>query len=75
MTTRPAVQKRWPQNAEAARKKTIEHADAARLLLEDAREKIKRREHPALVQLDIADAMAYLAKIEQLMKDAKEGVE
>jgi hypothetical protein len=75
MATRPTVQRRWPANANHARVQTIELADAALGLLEDARSKAEKRDHPALIQLDIADAMRYLADIKRLMVEAKVGVD
>lgn len=69
------MQRRWPINAEAARKMTIENAQAARSLLTEAREKLRKRDHPTLIALDIADAMTYLADIERLMTEAKVGIE
>jgi hypothetical protein len=44
-------------------------------LLHDARAKVDKRDHPALIALDIADAMRYLADIKRLMVEAKIGVE
>jgi hypothetical protein len=44
-------------------------------LLEDARSKVEKRDYPALIALDIADAMRYLADIKRLMVEAKVGVE
>lgn len=75
MATRPTTQRRWPANAEASRKQTIELAAAALDLLNDARTKVERRDHPALIALDIADAMRYLADIKRLMVEARIGVE
>lgn len=69
------MQRRWPQNAESARKQTIELADAALGLLQDARAKVDKRDHPALVALDLADAMRYLADIKRLMVEARIGTE
>ncbi len=70
-----AVQRRWPKNAEAARKRTIEAARDGRRLCADAREKVRKREHPARVELDIADLETLLADIERLMTEAKIGIE
>ncbi len=50
-------------------------ADAVLSLLDDARDKLTRREHPMLVQLDIADAMRYAETIKRLMIEAGIGVE
>jgi hypothetical protein len=75
MATRPTKPRRWPVNAESTRKQTIELATAAIELLNDARAKVDRRDHPALISLDIADAMRYLADIKRLMVEAKVGVE
>ena len=70
MPTRPTTQRRWPSNAEASRKQTIELANAALSLLHDARLKVEKRDHPGLVALDIADAMRYLADIKRLKQEA-----
>lgn len=69
------MQKRWPANAEDARKETIKAARYARSLLNDAREKVDKRAHPAEIALDIADAVAYLADIERMMTEAKVGID
>lgn len=69
------MQRRWPKNAEAARRQTIEAARAARQSLDDARRKLDKREHPALIALDMADAAALLSDIERLMVEAKIGIE
>jgi len=45
------------------------------ILLEDARTKVTKREHPMLVQLDLADAMRYAESIKRLMVEAGIGVE
>lgn len=73
--TRPKTQQIWPRNQEHRRQRTIELADDALSLLEEAREKIGKRDHPALVALDIADAMRYLTDIKRLMAEAKIGIE
>jgi len=44
-------------------------------LLNDARAKVTKREHPMLVQLDLADAMRYAESIKRLMIEAGIGVE
>jgi hypothetical protein len=44
-------------------------------LLQDARTKVDKRDHPMLVQLDLADAMRYLADIKRIMAEARNGVE
>jgi hypothetical protein len=44
-------------------------------LLEDARAKVEQRDHPMLVQLDIADAMRYAETIKRLMIEAGIGME
>jgi hypothetical protein len=75
MATRPTTQRRWPANAEHARKQTIDLADAALILLDDARKKAEKRDHPTLIALDIADAMRYLADIKRLMAEARIGVD
>jgi len=36
---------------------------------------VDKRDHPALVALDLADAMRYLADIKRMMVEAKVGVE
>lgn len=69
------IQKRWPANAEDARRTTIENARNARSLLLDARRKLDRRDHPAEIALDIADAMMILADIERMMTEAKVGID
>jgi hypothetical protein len=69
------VQRRWPQNAEQSRRTTIELADAALNLLHDARAKVDKRDHPALIALDLADAMRYLADIKRLMVEARIGTD
>lgn len=69
------MQRQWPRNQEQRRKRTIEHAEYALSLLEDAREKLRKRDHPALITADIADAMRYLSDIKLMMVEAKEGVE
>lgn len=69
------MQKRWPANAEDARKQTIKNAQHARSLLLDARKKLDKRDHPAEIALDIADAMTYLADIERMMTEAKVGID
>ena len=69
------MQKRWPKNAEQSRTLTIEAAQHGITLLQDARSKLDRRDHPALTALDIADAMRCFDTIVSLMKDAKIGVE
>jgi hypothetical protein len=75
MATRPTKPRRWPINAEATRKQTIEFADAALSLLHDARRKVDGRDHPMLVQLDLADAMRYLADIKRIMAEARNGID
>ena len=75
MATRPTTQRRWPANAEHSRKQTIELADAALSLLHDARAKLDRRDHPALIALDLADAMRYLADIKRILSEARIGVD
>ena len=75
MTTKPTIQKRWPKNAEQSRCLAIETALHGITLLQDARSKLDRRDHPALTALDIADAMRCFDTIISLMKDAKVGVE
>jgi len=69
------VQRRWPYNAEETRRQTIEKARFARSLLSDARKKLDKRDHPAEIALDIADAMTYLADIERMMTEAKVGID
>lgn len=69
------MQRRWPQNAEQSRRTTIELADAALNLLHDARAKVDKRDHPALIALDLADAMRYLADIKRLMVEARIGTD
>lgn len=62
-------------NAESTRKQTIELATAAIDLLSDARIKLDKRDHPALIALDIADAMRYITDIKRIMAEAKNGVD
>jgi hypothetical protein len=69
------VQRRWPANAEDARRQTIDSAKNARSLLNDARRKLYRQAHPAEIALDIADAVAILADIERMMTEAKVGID
>lgn len=69
------MQRRWPANAEDARRQTIENARNARSLLNDARAKLYKQQHPAEIALDIADAMTYLADIERMMTEAKVGID
>lgn len=69
------MQRRWPQNAEQSRRQTIELADAALSLLQDARAKLDKRDHPALIALDLADAMRYLSDIKRMMVEARIGTE
>lgn len=69
------MQRRWPQNAEQSRRQTIELADAALSLLHDARAKLDKRDHPALIALDLADAMRYLSDIKRMMVEARIGTE
>ena len=57
-----------------ARTTTIDHARAALTLLEEARAKLDRREHQALIALDIADAQIRIADIIHMMEQAKNGI-
>jgi len=66
------IQRRWPNNAEAARQETIEAADEAIRLLRSARERIKS--NPLHSELDIADAMRMLGDIKRMMVEAKQGI-
>jgi hypothetical protein len=50
-------------------------ADAALDLLHDARTKVDKRDHPALIALDLADSMRYLADIKRILTEARIGVE
>lgn len=75
MATKPTAPQRWPRNADRARKLTIEHADAALLLLDDALDKLGKRAHPAETALDIASAARYLEIIKRLMTEVKVGIE
>ena len=65
----------WPPTQNKRRIRAIELSKAALRLLDDARDKLDRRDHPALTALDIADAMRCFDTIVSLMKDAKIGVE
>src|SRR5262245_40563166 len=69
------VQRRWPRNAESARLTTIDHCDAALALLDEARAKLAKRDHPAITALDIADAAYLILDIKRLMTEAKVGIE
>ena len=73
MATRPKIPARWPISQERRRTQTIELAEYALSLLSEARTKLDNREHPALIKLDIADAMRYLADIKVVMYEAKNG--
>ena len=75
MATNPTGPQRWPKNARWALNKTIETACDGVKLLDDARSKLDRREHPALTALDIADAMRCFDRIVAMMKDADRGIE
>ncbi len=73
MATRPKIPARWPISQEQRRTRTIELADYGIALLDDARNKLDGRDHPALTKLDIADATRMFAEIKALMHEAKFG--
>lgn len=66
-------QKRWPKNAEASRRMTIEAARDARTLLDRARR--EAQDNPQLTKAIIADVQAVLSDIQRWMTEAKVGVE
>jgi hypothetical protein len=68
-----AVQRRWPTNAEATRKQTIDYTQIIDELLRAASDKLAAREHPAIVGLDIAEARLLVERIRRLMIEAKVG--
>lgn len=67
------IQKRWPKNAEAARRQTIEAAEHCLRLLRDARHDLPSNK--LLAEIKIADAMTQLANIRRLMVEAKVGLD
>lgn len=67
----PTPQRRWPQNAEFARRSTEELARDARPLLEKALEEVKR--NPDLARANIALGLVALSDIQRLMSEAKHG--
>ena len=67
------VQRRWPNNAEAARVETIKSAESALQLLQSARDHLRR--NPLHSEMDIADAMRMLEQIRRLMNEAKNGID
>lgn len=67
------MQRRWPKNAEFARRETIEAAEEGRRLLNSARKRL--RSNPLHAELDIADAIRLLEMIQRLMVEAKQGIE
>ncbi len=71
MTTRE--RQRWPYGAEAHRKLTIDHAEAALQLLDEARSELRR--NPLLAELKMADAMRALESIRRVMIEARNGAE
>lgn len=54
---------------------TYELAEAALKHLAAARTILGQREHPALTEIEIADAMRLLESIKRLMNEAKNGVD
>ena len=62
---------RWPRNADAQRKATIDDASAALELLGAARRDLRR--NPLLAELQIADAQQILERIMRQMVEAKVG--
>lgn len=89
MATKPTRPQKWPYRADATRKLTIDHADAALQQLDKAlrdldtaMEKLYRRAHPAETALDISiasrevmSAARALEIIKRLMSEAKNGVD
>lgn len=75
MATKPTGPQRWPRNADAARRLTIDHCDAALTLLDDALDKLAQRAHPAETALDITSAARYLEIIKRLMTEVRIGIE
>ncbi len=73
MSTKPAVPQRWPRNAEAQRRTTLEEASDALSLLGEARRELRR--NPLLAELQIADAQQRLERIRRLLIEARVGVE
>ena len=65
----------WPPTQNKRRLKAIELSKAALSLLDDARDKLDKRDHPALIALDIADAARYVESIKSLLVEAGIGVE
>ena len=55
--------------------KAIELSRATLRLLDDARDKLDKRDHPALIALDIADAARYVETIKSLLVEAGIGIE
>ena len=74
MATRPQGALPWPPTQRQRLERTIELAEHGVKLLNEARKRANNREHPALVALDIADAVCYLKDIIKEMKDAQLGI-
>lgn len=55
--------------------RAIELSKATLRLLDDARDKLDKRDHPALIALDIADAARYVESIKNLLIEAGIGVD
>lgn len=73
--TRPTGAKRWPLTQEKRRLKAIDLSKATLKLLDDARDKLDKRDHPALIALDIADAARYVESVKNLLIEAGIGIE
>lgn len=65
----------WPPTQNKRRIRAIELSKAALRLLDDARDKVDKRDHPALIALDIADAARYIESIKSLLIEAGLGME
>ncbi len=73
MATNATGPKEWPPTQRRRLRRTIALADTAIDYLDAARKKLDARDHPALVALDIADAVRQLDDIINEMKDAENG--
>ena len=73
--TRPKGPMPWPPTQNKRRIRAIELSKAALRLLDDARDKLDKRDHPALVALDIADAARYIESIKSLLIEAGIGTD
>lgn len=73
MATRPTIGQRWPRSQEQRRLRTIETAEDAIYILEEARKIL--RPQPYVAEMMIADAQRYLERICREMVEARLGVE